>query len=82
MQPFRAWLYRLEIAASLASAALLALTLALPRWIELLFDASPDAGDGSAERWIVGALFGAAAVLAAWLARRERQRIEVTGAAR
>ena len=81
MQPFRVWLYRLEIAVALASAALLALTLAVPQWIEMLFDAAPDGGDGSAERWIVGALFGLAAVLAAVLARRERRRLGATGGA-
>ncbi len=81
VQPFRVWLYRLEIATALASAALFALTLIEPQWIEMLFQASPDGGDGSAERWVVGTLFGVAAVLAAALARRERRRLDTAGAA-
>ena len=79
MQPFRVWLYRLEMAVALTSVALFALTLVVPQWIEMLFDASPDRGDGSAERWVVSALFGLAAVLAAVLARRERRRLGSTG---
>lgn len=47
-------------------------TLIWPNWIELLFDESPDGGDGSAERafallWIIVALvFG-------WMARRDQR---------
>jgi hypothetical protein len=40
----------LEVALALISAALLALTIVAPDWMEGLFGAAPDAGDGSAER--------------------------------
>lgn len=68
-------LYRLEIAVAVASALLAVLSFVEPQWIERLFDASPDGGDGSLERWIVGGGFLVAAVIAALLARRERRRI-------
>jgi len=71
----RVWLYRAEISASLIALALFALTLADPQWIERFFDESPDGGDGSAERWLVGGAFLLAAVLAAVLAWRERRRL-------
>ncbi len=34
---------------ALLSATLLALTLVMPDWLEVLFGLAPDAGDGSAE---------------------------------
>lgn len=40
---------RIETALGVASAALLALTLAIPNWIERFFGFEPDGGDGSAE---------------------------------
>jgi hypothetical protein len=40
---------RIETALGVASAALLALTLASPNWIERFFGFEPDGGDGSAE---------------------------------
>jgi hypothetical protein len=81
MHPTRRWLYRAEIAASLLSVALFALTQVDPQWIERFFDESPDGGDGSIERWLVGGAFLVAAVLAAALARRERRRaVAVDGA--
>lgn len=67
------WLYRAEVAASAVSVVLLAWTLIDPQWIERWFDESPDGGDGSAERWLAGGGFFIAAVLAAWLARRQRR---------
>ena len=70
----RSWLYRAEIAASAISLLLFIWTLIDPQWIERWFDESPDGGDGSAERWLVGGFFFIAAVLAAALARRERRR--------
>ena len=69
----RVWLYRAEIAAALVSAALFVLTLIDPQWIERWFDESPDGGDGSFERWIVGGAFLIAALIAGLLARRERR---------
>ena len=72
-------LYRAEIAASIASACLFVLTIFDPIWIERWFDKSPDAGDGSAERWLVGGGFLVASLLAALLARRERRRAAQSG---
>lgn len=40
---------RIETALGVASSALLALTLAIPNWIERFFGFEPDGGDGSAE---------------------------------
>jgi len=70
----RNWWYRVEIGTSLVALALFALTLLDPQWIERFFDESPDGGDGSAERWLVGGAFLLASVLAALLAWRERRR--------
>jgi hypothetical protein len=41
--------WRIETALGVVSAALLALTLAIPNWIERFFGFEPDGGDGSAE---------------------------------
>ena len=68
------WLYRAEVAVSAISTVLFAWTLMDPQWIERWFDDSPDGGDGSAERWLVGSAFFIAALLAAVLARRQRGR--------
>ena len=68
------WLYRAEVAVSAISTVLFAWTLMDPQWIERWFDESPDGGDGSAERWLVGSAFFIAALLAAVLARRQRGR--------
>ena len=73
------WLYRAEVAASAISTVLFAWTLLDPQWIERWLDESPDGGDGSAERWLVGGGFFIAALLAAALARRERRRDSVGG---
>ena len=67
------WLYRAAVAASALSAVLFVWTLVDPQWIERWFDESPDGGDGSTERWLVGGGFFIASVLAAWLARRQRR---------
>ena len=75
MQLSRAWLYRAEVAISLISVAMFIATMIDPQWIETLFDESPDGGDGSAERWLVGGGFLIAAVVAAVLAWRERRRV-------
>ena len=69
----RRWLYRVEAAASVLSFALFALTIVYPMWIERWFDESPDRGDGSVERLLVGGAFLVAAACAAALARRERR---------
>jgi hypothetical protein len=69
----RHWLYRAEVAASLLTAFLFMMTLFDPMWIERWFDVSPDAGDGSAERWVMASAFLIAAILSAALARREKR---------
>lgn len=75
MTPDSRTLYRIQIAVALASALLAVLTFVEPQWIERLFDASPDGGDGSLERWIVGGGFLVAAAIAAVLAWRGRRRV-------
>lgn len=75
MQLSRTWLYRAEVAVSLISLVMFVATMIDPQWIETLFDESPDAGDGSVERWLVGGGFLLAALIAAALAWRERRRV-------
>jgi len=67
---------RMWIEALLAAVAavLTAVTLIWPDWIELLFDASPDGGDGSAERAIAIAWLLAAIVFGG-LARSDWRRL-------
>jgi hypothetical protein len=75
MRPFRPWLHRTHLAASVLGVLLFVATLIEPQWIERLVGDAPDAGDGSLERWLVSGAFLVAAVLAALLARRERARM-------
>lgn len=74
----RQFLYWAEVVAAVVSACLTLLTAFDPQWIEHYFDASPDDGDGSLERWVLIACFSAATVLAAALARREKRRLIAT----
>ena len=53
----------LEAVLATITSALLLLTLMWEDWIESLFGVSPDAGNGSFERWIVGTLLIATIVL-------------------
>jgi hypothetical protein len=70
-----------ETALGLISAALLALTLLMPHWIELLFGSAPDAGDGSAE-WQLALSFAAISVVMFGLAGRTwRNHIRLLGSA-
>ena len=64
---------RLAIAAMLAlcSAVACIATLIEPQWFELLFDESPDAGDGSLETWFAVGLSAAACIAFSMAARRE-----------
>ena len=71
----RLTLYRLQLASALMSAILLVATLIDPQWIETLFGASPDDGDGSFERVVLGGLFLISAILFALLALRGRRRM-------
>ena len=75
MQLSRSWLYRAEVVVSAISVAMFVATMLDPQWIEILFDESPDGGDGSTERWLVGGGFLIAAAVAAMLAWRERRRV-------
>ncbi len=57
-----------EILLVVVSAILAVVTLIWPNWIELLFEAEPDGGDGSWE-WAISAIFILAAVVFSVLAR-------------
>ena len=65
-----------ECALAGLAAVLAVLTAAWPNWIELLFGADPDGGDGSAEWGIVAAL-ALVAIIFAVLARFEHKRLPV-----
>ena len=62
-----------------ASALLWAATLAWPNWIELLFDAEPDAASGALERAISSGvvvatlIFLSVSIAAVWLPRQRHQ---------
>jgi hypothetical protein len=51
-----------EMVLGLMSAALLALTIDVPDWMEVLFGLAPDAGDGSAE-WALALFWATVSVL-------------------
>jgi hypothetical protein len=57
---------KVKAALSVAAAALAALTLLWRDWIEIVFGADPDHGDGSLEWMIVGVLIIAAAAFGLW----------------
>ena len=67
--------WKFELAAASLCAVLAIVTSLWPDWIERLFDASPDGGDGGVE-WGIVVLFALAAmalvVLAGWEWRRLR----------
>jgi hypothetical protein len=67
---------RLRVEATLAglSAALFALTLVFPEWIEAVTGLEPDAGSGALEFIISGTLL-LIAIASALLARRDRRRL-------
>ncbi|CAD5371043.1 ABC transporter permease [Rubrivivax sp. A210] len=67
----RMWM---EAALSALACLLTFVTLIWPDWIELVFDESPDGGDGSAERMFAIAWL-LAAVAFGWLARRDGRRL-------
>ena len=46
------WRFRGEVAGASACAFVFVATLVDPQWFELLFDESPDGGDGSLEAWV------------------------------
>jgi hypothetical protein len=63
----------IELALSLMSAVLTALTVAKPDWIEGIFEVSPDAGSGSSE-WGISLAFVVVTVMLAALTRRTWRR--------
>jgi hypothetical protein len=78
--PGRARLSAAILGACLSGIACIA-TLVEPRWFELLFDESPDGGDGSLESIVAVLVSLAACVLFAGLARRESRRLRSAAAA-
>jgi hypothetical protein len=63
-----------SIAAACLSGATCIATLINPHWFELLFDESPDGGDGSLETTVAVVVSLGAGLAFAWLAQRERRR--------
>lgn len=63
----------LEAVLGACSAIAFLLSLIVPQWIEVIFEQSPDAGDGSSEWGVTLALFVVTVVLA-WLARTDWRR--------
>lgn len=63
----------IEVFLAACSALATVLSLIWPQWIEALFEASPDAGDGSAER-LIAIAFLIATVVFSWFARSEWRR--------
>jgi hypothetical protein len=68
--------FAVELTASVASAALAAVTLVRRDWIETVFHVDPDAGSGLLE-WLVVASLVAATIGFAVAARAERLRMQV-----
>ena len=66
-------LVKFEAALSVVCALLAVLTWFIPDWIERIFEASPDGGNGETE-WGIVLIFAAAALMAGWAARREWRR--------
>jgi hypothetical protein len=75
---------RQRIAAAFAAACLSAgvciATIVAPRWFELLFDSSPDDGDGSLETIVAVAVSALACLAFLWLGRREWRKVRVADA--
>lgn len=67
-----AWRERLYGAACLLCLGLFAWSCVDPFWVERWFEASPDEGDGSLERWLGDVALLVLAALSAWLAWRSR----------
>ena len=65
-------MFRIEIALGLVGAALFALTLAAPDWMEARFGLAPDSGDGAAE-WAIALGWAAASLLMFGFAARTRR---------
>ncbi len=72
----RIWI---ELASGAVGAVLALVTFLSPQWIEMIFDAEPDAGSGEAE-WFVTALFLIVAIACFALAGFERRRARLASA--
>lgn len=68
---------RIEIGLAIASVVLAGVTLIWPNWIELLFEAEPDGGDGSLER-AISLVFILAAAVFSLFARMDSRRLSQT----
>jgi hypothetical protein len=68
-----------EIFVAVALGVISAVTLVWPDWIELVFGADPDGGNGGAE-WGVVLGFAAAALIVGLLARRDFRRAALDAA--
>jgi hypothetical protein len=67
---------RIEFGLAVASAALFAVTLVFPDWIEALTGLDPDAGSGAAEL-VVSTILLLGSASAATLARRDHRRLAI-----
>jgi hypothetical protein len=65
---------RIEAVLAVLFSALALVTAFWPTWIETVFGADPDSGDGSSE-WLVVAVFGVVAIAALLLAGRDYRRV-------
>jgi hypothetical protein len=72
--------YRIEFTLAIVSAFLFVLTLVTREWIEIVFGVEPDGGSGALE-WGITFAFLLAAVSLFVLARRDRRRALLAGAA-
>ena len=65
---------RIELVLAIVFGLLAISTMIEPRWLERIFEVSPDAGSGESE-WGITVVFGAASIVSALLARRSWHRI-------
>ncbi|MCV2395661.1 hypothetical protein OEB99_15205 [Actinotalea sp. M2MS4P-6] len=68
----------IEAALAAVASVLAVLTVLVPDWFEVLFEASPDGGGGSAERWFA-VVWVLAAIAFALLSRRDLLRARAEG---
>ena len=72
--PKRLWI---QLGLGASCAALLALTLAIPDWLEVFFGLVPDGGDGTIEGWLAITLAAVTLVLVACAGRTWRRHLQV-----
>ena len=66
--------FLVALVAAMLSAAVCILTLVEPQWFELLFESSPDGGDGSLETLVAVAVSALAGVVSSVIGWREWKR--------